>query len=127
VDAIWEQWDLVCDPSGCEPLERVLRAGVYSFLIIGLLIFYAAVRPWTRSLPTAVGVAVSAVSSLVIVLAARHVVASSGSLRTAAIISALGLIAVWVGRPAFTERTGAPPPIDDPTVNGDASPTSSTH
>ena len=130
VNAIWEQWDLVCDPNGCEPLDRVLRLGVYSFLVIALMIFYAAVRPWTRSLPTAAGVVVAALSSLVIVWLARGIVASSGSLRTAAVITALGLVAVLIGRPDFTERSSrraASLADGEASVNEDASPTSSTH
>lgn len=128
VDAIWEQWDLVCDPSGCDPLDQLLRVMVYGFLVIAVMIFYAAVRPWTENLPKPAGVIVSAVSAFVIVWIARGFVVASGSLRAAGIITAVGLLAVWIGRPAFTERSdrGADTGTDG-TVSGDASPTSSMH
>jgi hypothetical protein len=110
VDAVWEQWDLACtDPGGCDALDQLLRVMVWSYLFIALIIFYAAVRPWTRQLPTTIGAAVSAAAAFVIVWLARNVVASSGNLRTAGIITALGLLAVWIGRPAFTERRRDPP------------------
>lgn len=130
MDAIWEQWDLVCDPSGCDPLDQLLRAMVYGFLVIAVMIFYAAVRPWTQNLPKPAGVAAAALAAVVIVWMARGFVVSSGSLRAAGIITALGLIAVWIGRPAFTERSMASetdPDQPDDSISGDASPTSSMH
>ncbi len=122
VNTIWEQWDLVCDPGGCEPLDQLMRAMVYGFLVIALLIFYAAVRPWTRNLPDVVGIALAALASLVIVWVARGLVASSGNLRLALAITAIGLAAVWVGRPQFTERASSPDGVSE-----DGAPTSSTH
>ncbi len=123
MEAIWEQWDLVCDPSGCDPLDQLLRAMVYGFLVIALTVFYAAVRPWTTNLPRPAGIAVSAVASLIIVWMARAYVVGSGSLRAAAVIAVVGLLAVWIGRPAFTERSRSDP---DESLSGDATPTSST-
>lgn len=122
VNTIWEQWDLVCDPSGCEPLDQLLRAMVYGFLIIALMIFYAAVRPWTRNLPDAAGIPLAGVASLLIVWVARALVASSGNLRLAGVITVIGLLAVWIGRPEFTERRAG---SDD--LTEEPSPTSSRH
>ena len=120
VNTIWEQWDLVCDPGGCDALDQLLRAMVYGFLIIALMIFYAAVRPWTRGLPDAAGVPLAGLASVVIVWIARGLVASSGNLRLAAVITAIGLLAVWIGRPEFTERRA----VD---LTEEPSPTSSRH
>jgi hypothetical protein len=125
VDAIWEQWDLVCDPSGCDPLDQLIRVMVYGFLVIAVMVFYAAVRPWTENLPKTAGVAISLVSAVVIVWVARNVVVSNGSLRSAGVITALGLLAVWIGRPGFTEQSGPEPTDPDASISGDASPTSS--
>lgn len=127
VDAIWEQWDLVCDPSGCDPLDQLIRVMVYGFLVIAVMVFYAAVRPWTENLPKAVGVAISVVSAVVIVWVARGIVVSSGNLQTAVVIIALGLLAVWIGRPGFTERSEPEQTDPDASISGGASPTSSMH
>ncbi len=122
MDAVWEQWDLACtDAGGCDELDQLLRAMVWAYLIIALIIFYAAVRPWTRQLPTALGVIASASAAFGIVWLARNVVASSGNLRTAGIITGLGLLAAWIGRPAFTERSR------DPDITEGSPPISSTH
>lgn len=123
VDAIWERWDLVCDPGGCEPLDQLLRAMVYGFVLIGWMIFYAAIRPWTRNLPVAAGVTLAAVSAALIVWFASNIVVSSP--RAVAVVVGLGLVAVWVGRPAFTERSNGNATPEG--VSEDASPTSSTH
>ena len=120
MDAVWEQWDLACtDPGGCDALEQLLRAMVWTYLLIALMIFYAAVRPWTRRLPTAAGVALSCAAAFAIVWMARGVVASSGDLRIAGVLTVLGLLAVWIGRPAFVEQWS------DGAITEDASPTSS--
>ncbi len=95
---------------------------VYGFLIIALMIFYAAVRPWTRDLPDAAGIPLAGLASLLIVWVARALVASSGNLRLAGVITAIGLLAVWIGRPEFTERRAA---VDN--LIEDPSPTSSRH
>ena len=127
VDAIWERWDLVCDPAGCEPLDQLLRAMIYGFVLIALMIFYAAARPWTTNLPTPLGVAIAALTSVTITWLCLGVVTSSPRLVVAVI--ALGLIATWVGRPAFTQRTsnlGVEKSVDDPLSEG-SSPISSTH
>jgi hypothetical protein len=122
VDAVWEQWDLACtDPGGCDVLDQLLRAMVWSYLFIALMIFYAAVRPWTRQLPAAAGVPVSCAVAFVIVWLARNVVVSSGDLRVAGVITLLGLLAVWIGRPAFTERRS------NRDLTEESSPTSSMH
>lgn len=125
VNSIWEQWDLVCDPSGCDALDQLARAMVYGFLIIALMIFYAAARPWTSDLPDVAGIPLAGLVSLVIVWVSRGLVASSGNLRLAAVIIALGLLAVWIGRPEFTER-GREPDREQDDLNADASQTSST-
>lgn len=124
MDAVWERWDLVCGDS-CEPIDQVLRIIIWSYLFIAFLIFYAAIRPWTMALPRVAGIGLSIIGSLIIVWVARDLVASSGSLRTAGVITGLGLLAVWIGRPAFLDRSD-PTPVD-PDLNGNASPTSSTH
>lgn len=122
VDSVWEQWDLVCaEPGGCDTLDQLMRAIVWAYVLVAWMIFFAAIRPWTTALPKAAGVALAALASALVVWISIGVVGSSGSVRTAGIITAVGLIAVWIGRPAFTERSHA-----DGDVNADASPTSST-
>lgn len=124
VDAVWERWDLVCmEPEGCDVLVRVLRAIAWSYVGIALLIFYVAIRAWTRGLPTAAGMAVAALGSFIVVSVGRSWVASSGSVRTLAIITGLGLLAAWIGRPSFTERSREP----DAELSEEAEPTSATH
>ncbi len=123
VDSLWEQWDLVCaDPGGCDEIDQLLRALVWACVVVGLVIFYAALRPWTTDLPRPAGIVVAAAGSTLIVWISIGIVGTSGSVRTAAIITAISLAAVWIGRPGFTERGGAQP--DE--VTEDASPTSST-
>ena len=125
VDSVWEQWDLVCaEPGGCDTLDQLLRAIIWAYVLVAWMIFFAALRPWTTDLPRAAGVAIAAVGSALVVWISVGVIGSSGSLRTAGVITAIGLAAVWIGRPAFTERKSAD---DDNSVNADASPTSSTH
>lgn len=122
VDSVWEQWDLVCaEPGGCDTLDQLMRAIVWAYVLVAWMIFFAAIRPWTTALPKAAGVAFAALGSALIVWISIGVIGSSGSLRTAGIITAIGLVAVWIGRPAFTERKRA-----DDDINADASPTSST-
>lgn len=124
MDSVWEQWDLVCaEPIGCDTLDQLLRAIVWAYVVVALMIFFAALRPWTSDLPKPVGLALAAAGSALIVWISVGVVGSSGNLRTAGIITGLGLLAVWIGRPAFTERKIA----DTDGVSSDASPTSSTH
>lgn len=123
MDSVWEQWDLVCvEPGGCDALDQLLRAIVWAYVLVAWMIFFAALRPWTTALPKAVGIAVAAAGSALIVWFSIGVVGSSGNLRTAGIITAVGLVAVWIGRPAFTERKKS-----DDAVSADASPTSSRH
>lgn len=124
VDSVWEQWDLVCaDPVGCDALDQLMRAIVWAYVVVALMIFFAAIRPWTTDLPKAAAIVLAAIGSALIVWLAVDAVGSSGSLRTAGIITAVGLLAVWIGRPGFTERkrSDSNGPIED------ASPTSSTH
>lgn len=122
MDSVWEQWDLVCaEPGGCDTLDQLMRAIVWAYVLVAWMIFFAAIRPWTTALPKAAGVAFAALGSALIVWISIGVIGSSGSLRTAGIITAIGLVAVWIGRPAFTERKQLG---DD--VSADASPTSST-
>ena len=124
VDSVWEQWDLVCaEPVGCDNLDQLMRALVWAYVVVGLVIFYGAFRPWTTDLPKAAGVALAALGSAAVVWFSIGVIGSSGSLRTAGIITAVGLVAVWIGRPAFTERGDRA----DEDLSADASPTSSTH
>ncbi len=105
VDSVWEQWDLVCaDPGGCDPLDQLMRAIVWALVVVAWMIFFAALRPWTTDLPKPVAIAVAALGSAVIVWFSVGIVGSSGNLRTAGIIAAVGLLAVWIGRPGFTER-----------------------
>lgn len=121
VDSVWEQWDLVCaDPVGCDELDRLMRGIVWAYVIIGWMIFYAALRPWTTDLPKAVGAMIATLGSALIVWISIGIVGSSSSLRTAGIITAIGLIAVWIGRPNLAQRSD----LDE--VSAEASPTSST-
>lgn len=125
MDAVFEQFDLMCnEPDGCDVLVQVLRAIVWSYFGIALVIFFVAARAWTRDLPDALGVGVAAVASLVIVLIGRSMVASTGNVRLLIALTAFGLLAAWVGRPDLTSRRRR---SDDDDVNGDASPTSATH
>ena len=104
VDSVWEQWDLACaDPGGCDPIDQLLRAIAWSYVVVALVIFFAALRPWTTDLPRPLGVLAAALGSALVVRISVGIVGSSGSLRTAGIITAVGLAAVWIGRPAFTE------------------------
>lgn len=124
VDSVWEQWDLVCaDPVGCDELDQLIRALIWGYVVIAWMIFFAALRPWTTDLPKPVGIVLAAAASALIVWISIGVVGSSGNLRTAGIISAIGLLAVWIGRPSFTERK----PKSEPDINEEASPSSSTH
>lgn len=124
MDSVWEQWDLVCaDPVGCDSLDQLMRAIVWAYVVVALMIFFAAIRPWTTDLPRAAGIVLAAAGSALIVWVAIDAVGSSGSLRTAGIITAIGLLAVWIGRPAFTERKRS----DSNELTEGASPTSSTH
>lgn len=121
VDSVWEQWDLVCaEPVGCDSLDQLVRAIAWAYVVVAWMIFFAAIRQWTTDLPKAIGTAIAAVGSALIVWISIGVVGSSGSLRTAGIITALGLVAVWIGRPGFAQRK-------DTEFSSDASPTSSTH
>lgn len=122
VDRIWEQWDLVCvEPAGCSALDQLMRAGIWVFVLIGLITFYGAIRQWTTGLPRWAGVVVSAIGAAVITRLAISIVGSSGRVRTALIILGIGLVLAWIGRPSFLDRR----PNDD--VSEDASPTSATH
>ena len=122
VDSVWEQWDLVCaDPGGCDTLDQLMRAIVWAYVLVAWMIFYAALQPWTTDLPKAAGTAIAAIGSAVIVWISVGIIGSSGSLRTAGVITVVGLIAVWIGRPTFAQRG----PVDVDEVNADASPTSS--
>lgn len=124
MDSVWEQWDLVCaEPVGCDALDQLVRAIVWAYVVVAWMIFFAALRPWTADLPKPLSVALAAIGSALIVWISVGVVGSSGNLRTAGIITGLGLLAVWIGRPAFTERK----PTKADGVTSDASPTSSTH
>lgn len=116
------------DPGGCDAIDQLLRGLIWGYVLIAWMIFFAALRPWTSDLPTPIGVVLSAAASAVIVRVSVGVVGSSGSLRTALTITAIGLALVWIGRPAFTERRSAPPerPQDTEFTEG-SSPTSSTH
>jgi hypothetical protein len=125
MDSVFEQFDLMCsEPDGCDVLVQVLRAIVWSYFGIALVIFFVAARAWTRDLPDALGVGVAAVASLVIVLIGRSLVASTGSVRLLIALTAFGLLAAWVGRPDVTRRQRR---SGDDDVNGDASPTSARH
>jgi hypothetical protein len=125
MDAVFEQFDLMCtEPDGCDLLVQVLRAIVWSYFGIALVIFFVAARAWTRGLPDAIGVGVAAVASLVIVAVGRSMVASTGSIRLLVVLTAFGLLAAWIGRPdlaRWQSRSG------EDEVNGDASPTSARH
>jgi len=122
VDSVWEQWDLVCaDPGGCDTLDQLMRAIVWAYVLVAWMIFFAALHSWTTSLPKPAGLALAAIGSALIVWISIGIVGSSGSLRTAGIITGLGLAAVWIGRPAFTQRKQS-----DDEISADASPTSST-
>lgn len=123
MESVWEQWDLVCaDPGGCDVLDQLLRALIWGYVVIAWMIFFAALRPWTNDLPKPAAVAVAAAGSALIVWVSIGVIGSSGSLRTAGIITAVGLLVVWVGRPAFTERKAN----RSTDLSEEASPTSST-
>ncbi len=128
VDAVWERWDLVCaDPEGCDTLVRVLRVIAWSYVGIMLLIFFVAIRAWTRNLHPAAGIALAAVGSILIVRIGLSWVTASEGIRSLLVITGLGLLAAWIGRPGFAQRSS--PAVDHPDrgVNGESSPTSANH
>ncbi len=116
MDAVWDQWNLICDPEGCDIWVQVLRVIVWGYFGIALVIFFVAIRAWTTSLHPVLGFIVAAVGSYLIVRTGRSYIASTGSLRALGYFTAIGLVAVLVGKPKFLERkrTDDAPSTGDP-------------